>query len=121
MSTALPGMADRLDAIRHLIASEIAASRATGVAIPLAADGAVLREAGFGLADVAAARPADAHTPFCLASVTKPFTTAAIMTLVEAGALALDDPVPRHLDVTLPRSDFDTEGMTLRLLGAHVG
>lgn len=43
------------------------------------------------------------HTRFGLASVTKSFTAAAIMRLQEAGALAVDDPVARHLpELRLP-------------------
>ncbi|WP_343293172.1 serine hydrolase domain-containing protein [Vandammella animalimorsus] len=45
----------------------------------------------------AAAGDLDLDTPFFIASVTKLFTTALVMQLRRAGALALDEPVARHL------------------------
>lgn len=50
-----------------------------------------------GFADVEAARPMALDTPFRIASMTKPVTAVAVMTLVEKGLLSLNDPVSRYL------------------------
>ncbi|PAT34624.1 serine hydrolase domain-containing protein [Vandammella animalimorsus] len=65
----------------------------------------------------AAAGDLDLDTPFFIASVTKLFTTALIMQLRRAGALALDEPVARHLDAALLQKLPAT--LTPRQLLAH--
>jgi D-alanyl-D-alanine carboxypeptidase len=54
-----------------------------------------------------------------IGSITKSVIAAQVMQLVEAGELALDDPVSNHLPAGL---DFDTNHATIReLLGMHSG
>jgi CubicO group peptidase (beta-lactamase class C family) len=50
-----------------------------------------------GWADVAAGREATPDTRYAIASITKSFVAVAVMQLRDAGALALDDRVQRHL------------------------
>ncbi|HEV8699318.1 MAG TPA: serine hydrolase domain-containing protein [Candidatus Limnocylindrales bacterium] len=50
-----------------------------------------------GLADVAADRPVTPSTSFAIASISKTFTAALIMALVEEGKIKLDAPVRRYL------------------------
>jgi CubicO group peptidase (beta-lactamase class C family) len=50
-----------------------------------------------GYRDVSARTPMERDTVFRIASMSKPVTTAAAMTLVDEGKLALDDPVTRWL------------------------
>jgi CubicO group peptidase (beta-lactamase class C family) len=109
----------KLDAIGRTVQAETRAGRATGVSISVAVKGVILWESGFGLARRETPRRATAHTPFSLASLTKPFTTAAVMRLVQAGKLELDAPIGRYLRLPLPRSRFDAGAVTLRLLGGH--
>jgi D-alanyl-D-alanine carboxypeptidase len=60
---------------------------------------------------------------FRIASVTKTFTAAAILRLVEEGRLALDDPIARHLgpsSVALLRADgYDVDSIRVRHLLQH--
>jgi CubicO group peptidase (beta-lactamase class C family) len=109
----------KLDAIGRSVEAETRAGRATGVAISVAEKGVIVWEGGFGFAHRETARPATAHTPFSLASITKTFTAAAIMRLVQAGKLELDTPIDRYLRSPLPRSIFEARAVTLRLLGGH--
>jgi D-alanyl-D-alanine carboxypeptidase len=51
-----------------------------------------------GLADVAAGRPMLARTTLMAYSMSKTITAAAVLQLVEAGRLRLDDPVTRYID-----------------------
>lgn len=55
-----------------------------------------------GLADLASGRPLDPDTRFELASVSKWFTAAALMRLVERGLLDIDDPVAELLPTMAP-------------------
>ena len=50
-----------------------------------------------GLADVEARREATTDDQYMVGSITKTFTAAAVMQLVEAGEIDLDDPLERHL------------------------
>jgi CubicO group peptidase (beta-lactamase class C family) len=61
-------------------------------------DRAGRREAvAVGSVDVEGSRPMAEDTLFRLASITKPITAAAVLTLVDDGTLALDDPIGRWL------------------------
>ena len=50
---------------------------------------------GYGLADVEAGVPATAETSYPIASVSKHFTAALALRLVDQGRLRLDDPLSR--------------------------
>ncbi len=66
-------------------------------AVLVAQEGEVLLSGGYGLAD----REHDVanlpQTKFRLGSITKQFTSVAILMLAEQGKLSLDDPISRHL------------------------
>src|SRR4029079_15301186 len=59
--------------------------------------GKVAAVATFGYRDVAAKDPMTEATIFAVASMTKPVTCVAVMTLVERGDVGLDDPVAKYL------------------------
>ena len=105
---------ERIDAILSRAISDRAFPGA-GVAIGRA--GVMLRLQGYGSLSYSAASPAEADTPYDLASLTKVVgTTLAIMQLVEDGRLDLDDLardiIPRF------RPEGDT-GITIRQLLSH--
>jgi len=56
-------------------------------------NGALLWARGFGCADISSGTPATPHTPYHLASLTKPFGATVLLQLVEEGLIDLDDPV----------------------------
>src|SRR4029077_109186 len=66
------------------------------VALIVGRDG-VLYEGAAGKLDVAHDTAMPANAIFAIASMTKPVTSVAIMTFVEAGKLKLDDPVSKYL------------------------
>lgn len=68
-----------------------------GVSIGIVHDQELVWAKGFGLADLAAGRPATPQTVFRIGSITKTFTATALLQLRDAGKLSLDDPVRRHL------------------------
>jgi CubicO group peptidase (beta-lactamase class C family) len=111
---------DQYGAIRADIEREIAAGRATGVAVALTHKGKIVWEDGFGWADKERGRRVTAHTPFSLASVTKPFTTTTLMTLVAAGQVSLDAPANDYLGTAKIRAGAGNPGaVTVRSLASH--
>lgn len=75
----------------------------------------ILLARGYGMADVENGVPATAETVYRIGSVTKQFTAASVMQLVEAGTIALDAPMTDYLP------DFPTQGheVTVRHLLTH--
>jgi len=84
--------------------SSAAATFAREAGVPAVAVGAIVADEppyafGDGTIDVEAgeAGPPGGHTAFRVGSLTKPFTAAAVLRLAASSALALEDPVVRHL------------------------
>ncbi|PST85177.1 serine hydrolase [Pedobacter yulinensis] len=79
----------------------------------VAKKGRIIFEKAIGWADYLHRDSLKINSEFELASVTKTFTGVAIMQLVEAGKLSLDDNVKKFYP------DFPYEGITVRLLLSH--
>jgi beta-lactamase class C len=103
------------DLIEHWVARGVV----PGAAALVARGGQIAGEAYFG--NRAAEHPADSETIWGLASITKPFTAAAVMLMVERGLIALDeslvDLLPEFADG--PETPFDRHAVTLRHVLAH--
>jgi CubicO group peptidase (beta-lactamase class C family) len=67
-----------------------------GFAAAVVRDGEVVWARGFGFADLAWRQPAEPHTVYHLASLTKTFAAAVVLLLAEEGKLGLDDPVVKY-------------------------
>jgi CubicO group peptidase (beta-lactamase class C family) len=116
--------ADAPDAVYAHVArdirAEIASGRLTGVSVALVRHGRIVWEQGFGWADREAKRKATAHTPFSIASTSKTFTAAAVMTLVKAGKIGLDAPANDYLGTYKIVDDHGpTSAATVRMLASH--
>ncbi|WP_303830643.1 serine hydrolase domain-containing protein [Asticcacaulis taihuensis] len=85
-----------------------------GLSLSVMKAGVMLYSAVFGNAQFAPKHPVDAGTGFRIASISKQFTAAAILLLMEEGKLSLGDPLARFLP-DFPRADL----MTLRELLSH--
>jgi D-alanyl-D-alanine carboxypeptidase len=68
-----------------------------GGAVIITRGGETLYTGARGLADVAARRPITPNSVFRLGSITKQFTAAVVLQLVQEGRISLDDPVSRFL------------------------
>ena len=101
-----------LDAI---IRAEMERSHARGLVATVARGGRVIFSRGYGFADEQKGVRATPETPFYVGSVTKQFTAAAAMMLVEERKIALDDRAIIHL----PRLPKSYEGVTVRHLLTH--
>ena len=96
----------------------MAEARVPGVAVGVRV-GAKEVAAGYGVTSVEDPLPVHARTLFQIGSVSKTFTAAAIMALVERGRLTLDDPVCRHLPAFRLATPGVAERITVRHLLTH--
>ena len=83
--------------------------RVAGVAIAVQRRGERIFEGAYGFADVVGQEPLSPSDPLQIGSITKQFTAAAILQLVEEGKVGLEDSVQAYLP------DFDTQGHTVTL------
>lgn len=105
-------------AVAELAAAFAEREHLPGLAYGVVAAGRLVYAGATGHADLATAAPADAGTLFRIASMTKSFTAAAILQLRDAGQLALDDPVARHIPelAALAYPTTDSPVLTVRHL-----
>jgi D-alanyl-D-alanine carboxypeptidase len=82
---------------------------APGVTVIVVKDGKTLLRKAYGLADVEHKLPLAADTPMRLGSITKQFTSTAILMLAEEGKIKLDD------DITVYLPDYPTQGKKISI------
>jgi len=107
-----------LTELNAAIEEELESSNVSGLSACITRDEETLWCEGYGLADRDENRPVTPRTPFMLASVSKTVTGVALVHLVEAGALSLDDPVNEHLDFDVNHPS-DSTPITARMLMSH--
>lgn len=90
-----------------------------GLAVAVVRPGMAPLARGYGLRVLGRPDRVDAHTRFAIASNSKAFTTALLAQLVDAGKLAWDDPVTRHLPEFRLYDPVVTQMMTVRDLLIH--
>lgn len=69
-----------------------------GLSVAVERNGELLVAKGYGMADLEQEVAATEHTVYRIGSITKQFTAAAIMQLVEAGQIRLDAPIQEYVD-----------------------
>jgi CubicO group peptidase (beta-lactamase class C family) len=117
--------AQKLARVTEVIKGEIAKGRYPGAVALVARRGKVAYFEALGQRDPQAGTPMTKDAIFRLYSMTKPFTSAATMMLVEDGRLLLSDPVSKHipklkdLQVSVPRVDTQTGKVTYALVPAE--
>ncbi len=107
--------------IEHLAETKVAKYRLPGMALGIIRGQELAWFGGFGAADLDTGKKPTEYTIARIASVTKTFTTAAIMQLRDEGQLTLEDSLTQHIpefaSVRVTRGDV--EGVTLRRLLTH--
>jgi len=91
------GQMPDLDVAFRVVKSAVAEEKVPGAIGLVSQNGRILREEAHGHSDALRQRPMTPRTLCWIASITKPVTVAAAMTLTEDGRLALDDPVEKYL------------------------
>jgi len=100
--------------IDKAVADGLAERTLTGAVVGVLKDGKIVLIKGYGMADLEDDQPVKPDTIFRIGSISKQFTSAMILLLVERGELSLDDPMSRYFP------DFPhSEGITVRHLLNH--
>ncbi|HEX6574640.1 MAG TPA: serine hydrolase domain-containing protein [Gemmatimonadaceae bacterium] len=119
--TLVPGMTSYDETISALMKKW----KVPGGAVAVLYNGRLVYARGFGYSDVENKTPVQPDALFRIASVSKTFTSAAIMTLVGEGKLSFDDPVAPFVDYLAPAAgatvDPRWEQITIRNLLNHTG
>ncbi|NLY54339.1 MAG: beta-lactamase family protein [Firmicutes bacterium] len=90
-----------------------------GAAISVSQNGKILFQQGFGYRHLAKQQPVTPDTIFGIASVSKSFTAVAIMQLVDAGLLSVDDPVVKYLPEFQLHGVEDINSVKIKHLLSH--
>ncbi len=107
--------AEKLAGIKTALNAFVEQGKLPGFVIAVARDGKLGYFEAFGMRDVERAKPMTPDTIFRMYSMTKPVTGAAVMTLVDAGKISLDDPLSKYIPefkdmkVLVEKSDGSTE------------
>jgi CubicO group peptidase (beta-lactamase class C family) len=110
---------DLTAALDAVIDKALSDQRIVGAHVLVARDGASAYARDAGLADREAGRPMAPDTLLRLSSLTKPIVTAAVLALVEAGAIRLEDTVDRFLPAFRPKFGGAAPLITIRQLLTH--
>jgi len=101
-------------AIDKVMADELATRKMAGAVVGVLKDGKIVLVKGYGMADLEDGQAVKLDTIFRIGSVTKQFTSAMLLMLVERGQLSLSDPISKYFP------DFPhAEGITVRHLLNH--
>jgi CubicO group peptidase (beta-lactamase class C family) len=101
--------------IDRYVAKEMARQHIPGMAIGIFENGKIVLVKGYGLANIELQVPVKPATIFQSGSIGKQFTATAIMMLVQAGKMGLDDSLPKYFS-DAPAS---WRGITVRHLLSH--
>ncbi len=106
-------------ALDEFIVESMAQGNTPGLAISVVRGGTTVFQRGYGVADCDTGRPMSERTAVVIGSTTKAFTCAALLQLVEAGKLRLDDPVQQHIPSFRVRDEDASARMTIRQVVTH--
>jgi CubicO group peptidase (beta-lactamase class C family) len=118
--------ADRID---DYVRSQMLAQGIPGLSIAVVKNGQIVKAEGYGYANIEQKTPASPQTMYKLASLTKQFTAAGIMLLVQDGKVKLDDKISQYVDgipsrwhdITLRELLNQTSGIKDDLNELHIG
>lgn len=105
------------DDVDRYIFEEMQKRGIPGLALAVVQDGVVVKNRGYGLAQVENQVPVTPETRFNIASVDKQFTATLVMMLAEEGKLSIEDEIGRHL----PEPPAAWKGIRIRHLLSHTG
>jgi CubicO group peptidase (beta-lactamase class C family) len=83
--------------LEQFIYDKMAETRLPSVTAAIVQDGKVIWSKAFGFSNLESGIAATTRSSYCIGSVTKCFTSLAIMQLAEQGKLSLEDPIEKHV------------------------
>jgi CubicO group peptidase (beta-lactamase class C family) len=107
-----------IEVARTEIWKDINAGKASSASVAILDNGKVVYSEGFGMADREKSTPVDTITLFNMGSVSKVFSAAAVMCLVDDGKVELDAPVIKYLP-DFKMADPRYKDITVRMLLNH--
>ena len=115
-----PEVTEALAVLDMWIKQQVDYRAVPGLSIAIVFDQQIVWAKGYGYSDLGRKIPATPATVYRIGSVTKLFTSTAILQLRDQGKLRLDDPVSLHLPWFRIRNPFpDTPEITIRQLLTH--
>ena len=115
--------ASQLAAIHPAMEEAVKAKQAAGIVTLVMEKGKVVHHDAAGMADIAKGRAMERDAVFWIASMTKSVNATAVMTLVDDGKLALDEPaskwLPELAKMTVEGGAKPDKPITLRMLLSH--
>lgn len=92
----------RADTFDGFIIAELQKRKIPGLSIAVLRDGKIVRETGYGFANIESRTSATKNSVYEIGSISKQFAAEAVMLLVEDGKLALDEPITKYLPKNAP-------------------
>ena len=121
-SVGMTGRGDkRLEPLDRLMTDFVSRHQLPGASLAVTRNGRLVYARGFGLADRQSGDPVLPTSRFRIASLSKPVTSVAILQLVEAGRLKLDDPVAEILGLEPEVDARRSRRVTVRQCLQHTG
>jgi len=111
-ATTFNASADNIDDFVH---AEMAKAKIPGMSVAVIQNNKVIKESAYGVASVELNVPVTLDTSYPLASMTKTFTTSAIMVLVQDGKITLDESITK----VLPQLPATWSKVTIRNCLSH--
>ena len=115
-----PEVAAAIAVLDAWVAATVASREQPGLSLGIVYDQDLIWAKGYGFSDLARKVPATPSTVYRIASISKLFTTTAILQLRDAGKLQLDDPVAKYLPwFKIKNAHPDGPAITIRHLLTH--
>ena len=106
-------------ALDHFIETRMQELRVPGAAVAIVADGAIVLEKGYGIADADGDQPVTGHTMFEAGGIGLPLQAYVAMQMVQEGKLSLDEPLSRMLAEHWLPDEEASGAITLRHVLTH--
>jgi CubicO group peptidase (beta-lactamase class C family) len=103
LASGSPTLNNREALVRATISEYMSEYRVVGCSVAIAEKGTIVFQSGFGFADLENPTPAKPETVYRLASISKSLTATAVMKLVEAGKVNLDEDVRKYVPEFPPK------------------
>ena len=108
---------DSCDPVDSYIRAEMSKRQIPGLALLVVRDGKIMKQQGYGFANVELQAPVKPETLFQSGSMGKQFTATAVLMLVEEGKVGLDDPLVKYF----PDAPASWNQVKVRHLLSHTG